>query len=184
MNKEYMLGTNGVLISTDDGLKVGIPYVDNLEERLITENEISFLEQQLSADEKKLKDTIAERASHLSSYKTLLLFTTGCALVVPFAVSALCTSGMEDILVSTMFGEMSAYWANIVCTMPASLLFSQVLPAVLLTYRPSKKSVLGYQGRVDYEKEVLEQKRNYLENLQKENVVSIVLLSLWMFLIL
>ena len=49
----YINGT--IVISDENGMKPAIPYVDNIEDVLVLENEIEFLEKCLKEDQEKLE---------------------------------------------------------------------------------------------------------------------------------
>ena len=61
MNKQFMYLNGNIIVSDEKGMKPAIPYRDNIEDILILENEIEFLEKRLKEDSEKLETKKSDR---------------------------------------------------------------------------------------------------------------------------
>ena len=61
MNKRFMYVGDSIVVSDENGMKAPIPYVDNIEDVLILENEIEYLKKCLEEDSSKIEHKSKER---------------------------------------------------------------------------------------------------------------------------
>ena len=166
MKKNMVISKGMVFVSDKDGIKPGVPFTNNIVDKVILETIIGHLDSQIDKEHKSLDDKINERKTRLTDYKKMLLFTTGASVVCPVAVSLI--SGMYKNTMDTILGEMNAALGFSIVMIPSLLLFSQFLISYGLTARPSKKSVNGYSERLNYQIEVLHELKGKLFALETD----------------
>ena len=104
MNKEYICVNNQVVISDEEGKLKTVPYDNNVEKKLITENLIEDIEEQIQ----ELEETKLSRKNYWKHPLTKILSTS---IILPsgFLLTYLmCTLifGIEPEIVDSVFGKM------------------------------------------------------------------------------
>ena len=167
MNKQYMYIKDSIIVSDENGMKPAIPYVDNIEDMLIIENEIECLKRILEKDEKDLKEKNEEREYRTKDSKRMSVVGSVIAVGTTFGFSQLMGLSHEEIT-NTIVGPMSEYLAFSIPMSVGCVGFVQALSLLGLNYRPSKKVISALEERIKYSKEMIEIFENEL-NLLKEH---------------
>lgn len=165
MNKEYMYVNGNILISTENGMKEPIPYRDNIEDILVFENQISFLQKSLEADEKKLQSDREEVEYRKSSSKKIAAVTSGTVVVAAVAAHAIAYSVAGEEL-AMVVGELTKGLAV------TGVGFGCVLGLIDYSYRPSKNILRCYEERIAYEREMIDLLSKELEELKNDVTVN------------
>lgn len=165
MNKQYMYLNGNIIISDENGMKPAIAYRDNIEDILVLENEIVFLENNLKADSEKLEFKKSDREFRNKDIKKISILGSVMAVGATFGVSHLTGMSHEEIT-NTLIGPMSEYMAFSISMSVGLVGFVQGISLLGLTYRPSKKEINGLECVVKYEKDMLnlfKEELKYLE---------------------
>ncbi|MBQ8659469.1 MAG: hypothetical protein IJ475_01360 [Bacilli bacterium] len=137
MNREYEYVKDKVIVRDDDHNVTGfLPATENVEERLVLENQIEFLEGKVSFFKDVLKDVRHSRASNKKLFSKLF---AGC--VIPcYVVAATVTSILGDpsATVTTIFGNMNYVVANLACIVTPAYLGLMGIVYCVLDASPSK----------------------------------------------
>ncbi len=155
-----------IVISTENGLKPVIPYRDNIEDILILENEIEFLEKCLQADSEKLETKIADRAFRTKDSKHISIFGSMVAVAAAFGLGHVAGLSHEE-MTNTIMGPMSEYLAYSIPMSAGCIGFVQMISLLGLTYRPSKKEIDGLEEKIKFEEEMLALFRKELQHLEE-----------------
>ncbi len=158
----YVNGT--IVVSDENGMKAAIPYVDNVEDMLILENEILFLEESLKKDEKSLKEKSEERVYRNKVSKHISIIGSLIAVGATFGVAQLAGFSHEEIT-NTVMGPMSEYLAFSIPMSVGCVGAAQMFSLLSLSYRPSKKDIKGIEEKIKYEKEMIRIFKDELEYL-------------------
>ena len=164
MNKQFMYVNGTIVISDENGMKPAIPYVDNIEDILILENEIEFLKHCLKLDERALETKIGDREYRNKDSLKISLVGSAIAVGATFGLSQILGFSHENIT-NTIMGPMSEYLAFSIPMSVGCVGFVQMISLLGLSYRPSKKDIKGIEEKIKYEKEMIElfkQELNYL----------------------
>ena len=168
MNKQFMYVNGNIVISDENGIKPIIPYVDNIEDLLILENEIEYLEFCLVEDQEKLEAKKKDRAyRNKDSLKISIvgsLFGVGAA----FGVGHLAGLSHEE-MTNTIMGPMSEYLAYTIPMSVGCVGFAQMLSLLGLSYRPFKGDIRGLEEKIEYEKEMIKIFKEELDYLRKNS---------------
>lgn len=172
MNKAFMYLNGMIIVSTEEGMKPAIPYVDHVEDILILENEIEYLEKTLAEDEKKLDDALEEKASRRKLSKHISLVGSALGVAASFGGAQLFGLSHTE-MVSTIMGEMSEFLAFAIPMSVGEVVFVQGISFFNLKVGPSPSLIRCYQERIAYEKEMLDilrKEQTYLtENVTLKN---------------
>ena len=166
MNKQFMYINGTIVVSDENGLKLAIPYVDNIKDMLLLQNEIEFLETQLEADKKALKNKKEEIAYRNKDSKRISTWGSLLAVGTTFGISAFMGLSHEE-MTNTILGPMSEYFAFSIPMSVGCVGFVQMVSLLGLRYRPSKKSVTGLEEKISCAEEMLKTLKSdltYLEN--------------------
>lgn len=154
MNKEFMYMNGMIVVSDEEGMKPAIPYVDNVEDILILENEIEYLEKTLASDEKALHDKMEERGSRKKFSKQISLVGSALAIAISFGGAQL--SGFSHTeMTTTIMGEMSEFLAFAIPMSVGEVAFVQGISLLNWKAGPSQALLNCYQERIAYAKEML-----------------------------
>lgn len=167
MNKQYMYVKDTIVVSDENGMKPPIPYIDNIEDILIIENEIEYLKRILSKSEKELQEKLDEIAYRNKDCKRVSLIGSALAVGTTFGFSQLMGLSHDEVT-NTIMGPMSEYLAFSIPMSVGCVGFVQALSLLGLSYRPSKKSITALEERIKYAKEMIDIFSNELASL-KEN---------------
>lgn len=166
MNKQFMYINGTIVVSDENGMKPAIPYVDNIEDILILENEIEFLEHCLKLDERALETKNDDRKYRNKDSLKLSLVGSAIAVGTTFGISHILGISHEEIT-NTVMGPMSEYLAFSIPMSVGCVGFVQVLSLLGLSYRPSKKDIKGIEEKIKFEKEMLAIFKDELTYLQE-----------------
>ena len=155
MNKQYMYINGTIVISDENGMKPAIPYVDNIEDVLVLENEIEFLEKCLKEDQEKLESKKNDRAYRTKDSKQISIVGSIIGVGAAFGVGQLVGLSHEE-MTNTIMGPMSEYLAYSIPMSVGCVGFVQMLSLLGLSYRPSKKDIRGIEERIKYEKDMID----------------------------
>ena len=164
MNKQFMYINGTIVISDENGMKPAIPYVDNIEDVLVLENEIEFLEKCLKEDQEKLESKNNDRAYRTKDSKQISIVGSIIGVGAAFGVGQLVGLSHEE-MTNTIMGPMSEYLAYSIPMSVGCVGFVQMLSLLGLSYRPSKKDIRGIEERIKYEKDMIELFKDELEYL-------------------
>ena len=165
MNKQFMYVNGTIIVSDNRGMKPAISYVDNIEDILILENEIEFLELELDEDRKKLESKKKERDYRNRDSKKISIVGSIMAVGISFGMGQLAGLSHEE-MTNTIMGSMSEYMAYAIPMSVGCIGFVQALSLLGLSYRPSKKDINGLEQKIIFEKEMIKVFRNELECLK------------------
>ena len=166
MNKQFMYVNGTIVISDENGMKPAIPYVDNIEDVLILENEIEFLEHCLRLDERALETKISDREYRNKDSLKISLVGSALAVGATFGLSQILGLSHENIT-NTIMGPMSEYLAFSIPMSVGCVGFVQMISLLGLSYRPSKKDIKGIEEKINFEKEMLAVFKDELTYLQE-----------------
>ena len=155
MNKQFMYLNGNIIVSDEKGMKPAIPYRDNIEDILILENEIEFLEKRLKEDSEKLETKKSDREFRNKDSKKISIIGSFMAVGISFGMSHLAGISHEEIT-NTIMGPMSEYMAFSIPMSAGLVGFVQGISLLGLTYRPSKKEISGLEAVIKYEDDMLE----------------------------
>ena len=147
MNKQFMYVNGTIVISDENGMKPAIPYVDNIEDVLILENEIEFLEHCLKLDERALETKIGDREYRNKDSLKISLVGSALAVGATFGLSQILGLSHENIT-NTIMGPMSEYLAFSIPMSVGCVGFVQMISLLGLSYRPSKKDIKGIEEKI------------------------------------
>lgn len=165
MNKQFMYLNGNIIVSSENGMKPAIPYRDNIEDILVLENEIEFLESCLKKDSKKLETKQADRDFRNKDSKKISIVGSLMAMGVAFGGSQLLGVSHDEIT-NTVIGPMSEYLAFSIPMSVGLVGFVQGISLLSLTYRPSKKELNGLEEVIRYEKDMIELFKEELQYLE------------------
>ena len=166
MNKQFMYVDGNIIVSTENGMKPAISYRDNIEDILVLENEIEFLERSLKEDTEKLERKNEDRAFRNKDSLKISLVGSAMAVGVAFGVSHIVGISHEEIT-NTIMGPMSEYLAFSIPMSVGLVGFVQGISLLGLTYRPSKKDIRGLEEAIKYEKQMIELFKEELKYLEE-----------------
>lgn len=166
MNKQYMYLNGNIVVSDENGMKPAIPYRDNIEDILVLENEIEFLENGLRETTEKLESKKSDREFRNKDSKKISIIGSVMAVGVTFGMSQLAGISHEEIT-NTIMGPMSEYMAFSIPMSVGLVGFVQGISLLGLTYRPSKKELSGLEAVITYEKDMLDQFKKELQYLEE-----------------
>lgn len=164
MNKQFMYINGTIVISDENGMKPAIPYVDNIEDVLVLENEIEFLEKCLKDDQEKLESKKNDRAYRTKDSKQISIVGSIIGVGTVFGFGQLFGFSHEE-MTNTIMGPMSEYLAYSIPMSVGCVGFVQMLSLLGLSYRPSKKDIRGIEERIKYEKDMIDLFKDELEYL-------------------
>lgn len=170
MNKRFMYVGDSIVVSDENGMKAPIPYVDNIEDVLILENEIEYLKKCLEEDSSKIEHKSKERLMRSKECKKISLVGSVLAVGVGFGVSEI-TGYSHMEVVNNAFGQMSEYLSMSIALSTSGIVFSNVISLLGLSFMPSKKEINGYKEKVEYEKEMIDVLGKELEYLKEHLTV-------------
>ena len=164
MNKQFMYINGTIVVSDENGMKPAIPYVDNIEDILILENEIEFLENVLREDQEKLESKNNDRAYRTKDSKKISIVGSIIGVGTAFGVGHLFRLSHEE-MTNTIMGPMSEYLAYSIPMSVGCVGFVQMISLLGLSYRPSKKDIRGIEERIKYQKDMIDIFKDELEYL-------------------
>ena len=170
MNKQFMYVNDTIIVSNEDGIKSVIPYVDNIEDILILENEIEYLKKCLKKDEKALKDATNDVAIKNRDSKCISIFGPIIAIGATLGAAQIFGLSHEEVK-NTIFGPMSEYLAFSIPMSCGLVIGTQVFSLYGLSTRPSKSSIAGLEERIKFEKGMISVFNDEL-NLLKKNTTT------------
>lgn len=168
MNKQFMYINGSIVVSDENGMKPAIPYVDNIEDILILENEIEFLETTLKEDKEKLESKNNDRAYRTKDSKQISIVGSIIGVGAAFGVGHFMGLSHEE-MTNTIMGPMSEYLAYSIPMSVGCVGFVQMLSLLGLSYRPSKKDIRGIEERIKYEKDMIDIFKDELEYLSSHS---------------
>lgn len=159
MNKQFMIVNGKVIVSTEEGMKSPVEYVENIDDILLYENEIEFLKSKLAEDEKYLEDKVSERENRKKAAKKVILTATGVSLVAggTYYLGA-------NVVDSTFIQQLSVAVGGCAAS------FGILLGWMEIKYGPSKNIVPCYEERISYEKGMIEILSMELDELRKKSI--------------
>ena len=165
MKKQYTY-INGLVVVTDDknGLLPAKPYTDNIEDVLVTEDEIDFLERRCSHEKYELKKMKSYRKNN---FKLLKLFAWTLP-VLEVAIIALFFLN-SPFSVETIFGVMNKFLAGIIFIgVPIYTVFMSIFTYACFT-SPSKKDISNQEEFIALLEEQLSNSLDKMQDLEKDN---------------
>ena len=165
MNKQFMYINGTIVVSDENGMKPAIPYVDNIEDMLILQNEIDFLETQLEVDKKDLKTKKEEIAYRNKDSKMISTWGSLLAVGATFGISSFMGLSHEE-MTNTILGPMSEYLAFSIPMSVGCVGFVQMVSLLGLSYRPSKKSIIGLEEKISCAEEMMKTLKSELTYLE------------------
>jgi hypothetical protein len=165
MNKQFMYVNGNIVVSDEVGMKPAISYRDNIEDILILENEIEFLEKSLKSDNEKLESKKEDRSFRNKDSIKISIIGSAAAVGVAFGMSHIAGISHEEIT-NTIMGPMSEYLAFSIPMSVGLVGFVQGLSLLGLSYRPSKKEINGLEEAIKYEKQMIEMFKEELQYLE------------------
>lgn len=164
MNKQFMVVNGQVIVATENGFREPIPYVDNIEDILLFENEIEYLRKCFIDDSKLLDSKSEERNYRMKSAIKTDAIVSGAA-VAASGVCYLFGNSMPELTDSVFFEQL------MVSIFGVGVLFGPFLGIMDISFAPSKKIIASYEERTAYEQEMIEILSVELESL-KNNTTS------------
>lgn len=164
MNKQFMYVNGTIVVSDENGMKPAISYVDNIEDILILENEIEFLERELKDDQEKLESKNNDRDFRNNDSKKISIVGSIIGVGAAFGVGQLAGLSHEE-MTNTIMGPMSEYLAYSIPMSVGCVGFVQMISLLGLSYRPSKKDIKGIEEKIKYEKDMIDMFKEELEYL-------------------
>lgn len=164
MNKQFMYVNGTIVVSDENGMKPAISYVDNIEDILILENEIEFLERELKDDQEKLESKNNDRDFRNKDSKKISIVGSIIGVGAAFGVGQLAGLSHEE-MTNTIMGPMSEYLAYSIPMSVGCVGFVQMISLLGLSYRPSKKDIKGIEEKIKYEKDMIDMFKDELEYL-------------------
>ena len=164
MNKQFMYVNGTIVVSDENGMKPAISYIDNIEDILILENEIEFLERELRDDQEKLESKNNDRAFRNKDSKKISIVGSIIGVGAAFGVGQLAGLSHEE-MTNTIMGPMSEYLAYSIPMSVGCVGFVQMISLLGLSYRPSKKDIKGIEEKIKYEKDMIDMFKEELEYL-------------------
>ena len=164
MNKQFMYANGYIIISDENGMKPAIPYVDDIENRLIVENQLIFLESELKKDQEKLDSKTKERKSRTQDSIELSLVGSAVAVGATFGLAHIFGFSHEEVK-NTIIGPMSQYLSFSIPMSVVGVGYVQMLSLMGLTYRPTKSELRGLEEKIKYEEETIKELKDELEQL-------------------
>lgn len=159
MNKQFMIVNGKIIVLTEKGMNEPIPYVDNIEDILLFENEISYLRKVLAEDEEFLKSKIEDKGTRKKSAIKNTTIVTGAAMLATGAVY------LSSVLVPELLNEQT-YNDLMVIIGGVGVTFGPFLGWMEYRFGPSKNIFPCYEERIKYEKEMIEILESELEYLK------------------
>ena len=164
MNKQFMYVNGTIVVSDENGMKPAIPYRDNIEDILVLENEIEFLESCLKKDSKKLETKQADRDFRNKDSKKISIVGSIIGVGAAFGLAQVFGFSHEEVK-NTIIGPMSRYLSFSIPMSVGGVGFFQMLSLMGLTYRPTKSELRGLEEKIKYEEETIKELKDELEQL-------------------
>ncbi len=168
--KEYIIIDGKIIVHNGKEIAKIQPYTDEAINVLTVENLSMYLNNRLNRDCMLLENKKDERVSRLDDYKKISAISATTAVAA--SVVAFPFIGISNDILSTFVGNVPLWAMYFSSIIPASLVVSQSISLINLSYRPSKKSINVLEETIAYEKSELLKIQDKLNELNSITSIS------------